>query len=147
MAKGRSGFIHLQPQQLPSSSGLLLKVCEIAELTLTRSGVIMHLKSIFSRHGIPEKFYSDNGPQFTSQRFADFAAAYGFTLVTSSPEFAQSNGEAEHHVQTVKRLLKKASDPYLALLAELHHCLMATVLLIFSRGEGVAHQFPSILLS
>lgn len=47
----------------------------------------------------------------------DFAVAYGFRHVTCSPKFAQSNGEAEGHVQTVKRLLKKAQDPYLALLA------------------------------
>ncbi|KAK5892302.1 hypothetical protein CesoFtcFv8_012692 [Champsocephalus esox] len=31
--------------------------------------------------------------------------------------FAQSNGEAERHVQTVKQLLKKAKNTYLALLA------------------------------
>lgn len=91
---------------------------EIAKLTPTHSeDVIIHLKSIFSRHGIPELFHSDNGPQFSSQQFVDFAAAYGFRHVTSSPKFTQSNGEAEHHVQTVKQLLKKAQDPYLALLA------------------------------
>lgn len=42
---------------------------------------------------------------------------YGFKHVTSGPRFSQSNREAERHVQTVKRLLKKAQDPYLALLA------------------------------
>ncbi|XP_054871220.1 uncharacterized protein K02A2.6-like [Amphiprion ocellaris] len=78
---------------------------EMAKLTPTRSeDVIVHLKSIFSRHGIPEIFYSDNGPQFSSQQFKDFAATYGFTHITSSPRFARSNGEAERHVQTVKRL-------------------------------------------
>lgn len=41
---------------------------EIAKLTLTRSeDVIVHLKSIFSRYGVPEIFYSDNEPQFSSQ--------------------------------------------------------------------------------
>ncbi|XP_034540201.1 uncharacterized protein LOC117832662 [Notolabrus celidotus] len=79
--------------------------------------VITHLKSIFARHGIPEVMMSDNGPQFSGQVFASFAALYGFKHVTSSPRFPQSNGEAERAVQTVKSLLKKAADPYLALLA------------------------------
>ncbi|RXN11392.1 Transposon Ty3-G Gag-Pol poly [Labeo rohita] len=52
-----------------------------------------------------------------SQTFANFAADYGFSHVTSSPRFAQSNGEAECHIQTVKHLLGKAKDPYLAMLA------------------------------
>ncbi|KAL0161013.1 hypothetical protein M9458_044738, partial [Cirrhinus mrigala] len=51
------------------------------------------------------------------QTFANFAADYGFSHITSSPRFAQSNGEAERHVQTVKHLLDKAKDPYLAMLA------------------------------
>ena len=91
---------------------------EIALLSHSRStDIIPHLQSIFARHGIPEVMMSDNGPQFSGQAFALFAAAYGFRHVTSSPRFPQSNDEAERAVQTVKNLLKKADDPYLALLA------------------------------
>ena len=57
---------------------------------------------------------SDNRPQFSSHEFSQFSDQYCFEHVTSSPHFPQSNGEA---VQTVKRLLKKADDPYMALLA------------------------------
>lgn len=66
---------------------------------------------------IPELFYSDNGPQFTSQKFVDFAGAYRLNTEThtSRPRFVRSNEEAD--VQTVKQLLNKAQDPNLALLA------------------------------
>ena len=66
---------------------------------------------------IPEKVISVNGPQFSSRKFSQFANKYCFEHVTSSPYFPQSNGEAERVVQTIKRLLQKAEDPYLALLA------------------------------
>lgn len=36
---------------------------------------------------------------------------------TSSPHFAQSNGEAERMIRTVKDLFRKADDPHLALLS------------------------------
>lgn len=91
---------------------------EVAKLTSTTSlAVVEHCKSIFARHGIPSELLSDNGPQFSSERFSEFAAQWGFTHTTSSPRYAQSNGEAERAVRTVKGLLQKEEDPYLALLA------------------------------
>uniref|UniRef100_A0A3B5QZY7 Gypsy retrotransposon integrase-like protein 1 n=1 Tax=Xiphophorus maculatus TaxID=8083 RepID=A0A3B5QZY7_XIPMA len=91
---------------------------EVAKLTTTTSeGVIEHCKSIFARHGIPERLRSDNGPQFASDSFSRFAQEWGFSHETSSPNFPQSNGEAERAVRTTKNLLKKAGDPYLALMA------------------------------
>jgi hypothetical protein len=74
------------------------------------------MKSVFSRHGIPDVVYSDNGPQYDSDEFRSFAKEYGFQHITSSPGYPQSNGIAENPVGTVKNLLKKAEDPYLALL-------------------------------
>ena len=79
--------------------------------------LILHLRSIFARHGIPETVVSDNGPQYASYEFARFASEEGFTHVTSSPRYPQSNGKAERTVQTVKAMLKKSVDPYGALLA------------------------------
>ena len=83
----------------------------------TAEEVITRIKSIFARHGIPEVVVSDNGPQYTSQAFEDFAKDYQFYHQTSSPYYPQSNGEAERAVKTIKELLKKGGDPYKALLA------------------------------
>uniref|UniRef100_A0A3Q2QP68 Integrase catalytic domain-containing protein n=1 Tax=Fundulus heteroclitus TaxID=8078 RepID=A0A3Q2QP68_FUNHE len=91
---------------------------ELALLTQTKcKDVINHLKSMFARYSIPESLMSDNGPQLSGQAFASYAKAYEFKHLTSSPKFPCSNGEAEQAVQTMKSLLKKATDPYLALLA------------------------------
>ena len=38
--------------------------------------VIVHTKSIFTRHGIPEIVVSNNGPQYSSEAFAKFARKY-----------------------------------------------------------------------
>ena len=90
---------------------------EVAKLdNLSSENTISYLKSQFSRYGIPDEVYSDNGPQFASHSFKTFKSEYGFTHVTSSPTYAQSNGCAERGVQTVKSLLKKAKDPYKSLL-------------------------------
>ena len=35
--------------------------------------VVIRLKSIFARHGIPLKEFSDNGPQYSSTEFSEFA--------------------------------------------------------------------------
>ncbi|KAL5017541.1 hypothetical protein ScPMuIL_007130 [Solemya velum] len=91
---------------------------EIALLKSTSSqAVINHMQSIFARHGIPETVVSDNGPQYASEAFVKFAKDYGFCHETSSPYYPQGNAEAERAVQTIKRAIRNASDPYQALLA------------------------------
>ena len=63
------------------------KCPEIALLeNKTASNVIIHLKSIFARHGIPEEMMSDNMP-FASQEFTNFGRDCGIKLTTSSPNF------------------------------------------------------------
>ena len=70
----------------------LLSVCyrskflEVAKLESLRSGaVIEELKRQFGVHGIPAEVVSDNGSQFSSMEFQDFAKDYGFKHTTTSP--------------------------------------------------------------
>ena len=60
---------------------------------------------------------SDNEPQYSSEEFSEFMREYHCRHITSSPLYPQSNGEAERAVKTIKGLLKKEGDPYLALLS------------------------------
>ena len=74
---------------------------EVIKLKSTTSRAITEaMKAVFSRHGIPETVVSDNGPQYSAEEFAKFAAEYNFHHVTSN--FPQSNGQAERMVQTWK---------------------------------------------
>ena len=97
------------------------KFIEVAQLKhITSLEIINHCKSQFARHGIPDIFFSDNGPQFSSSMFDQFSIEYGFQHHTSSPYHPQSNGMAEKAVQTIKNILRKVTedkkDFYLALL-------------------------------
>ena len=95
-----------------------IQVSELQDTTST--SVIQALKEHFSRHGIPDTVVSDNGSQYSSQEFNDFAISWEFNQVTSSPHHPKSNGKAESSVKIVKQLSKKAErdrqDPWLALI-------------------------------
>ncbi|XP_023234615.1 uncharacterized protein K02A2.6-like [Centruroides sculpturatus] len=86
----------------------------------THSRIVEAMKSIFSRHGKPEIIYSGNDTQFVNKHFQQFLEHWEITHKTSSPRNPQSNGFIERHVQTIKKLLKKAvydsKDIYLTLL-------------------------------
>ena len=85
------------------------------------SNVINKLRAQFARYGIPRTIHTDNGPQFSSMAFKDFATKWGFSHTTSSPEHPQSNGKAESAVKTAKGLMRKAKharkDGWMAILA------------------------------
>ena len=65
-------------------------------------------------HGVPEIVVSDNGPQYSSEAYAKFVQEFQFEHIT---HYLQSNGESECTVKTIKSLLKKDGDPYLALMS------------------------------
>ena len=88
--------------------------------TKSAQSVILALKPILARNGIPEALVADNMP-FASVEFRTFAKqCRNFHVVISSPHYPKSNGEAEKYVGIVKMILRKCcednSDPNLALL-------------------------------
>ena len=85
---------------------------EVAPLrSTTAASLINHIKSL------PKVFIADNGPLYKSSEFARFMNQFSITHVTSSPRYPQSNGKSERAVQTVKAMFRKATDPYLSMLA------------------------------
>ncbi|KAJ8250040.1 hypothetical protein COCON_G00232560 [Conger conger] len=72
------------------------------------TAVITKLKSTMARHGIPETITSDNGPCYSAREFQSFAQSWGFTHITTSPHYPQSNGLAEKTVQTAQPMSDKA---------------------------------------
>ena len=72
------------------------------------TAIILKLKSIFSRHGIPMSVTSDNVP-FNSESCGRFAAEWGFQWLFNSPGNPQSNGMVERHIQAIKNVLRKAT--------------------------------------
>ena len=72
--------------------------------------LLENCKSQFARYAIPDTLVTDNGLQFSSEAFKDFAHHYGFQHFTSSPHYLQSNDRVEKAVQTIKSLIKNAND-------------------------------------
>ena len=103
--------------------------------------VIKDLKEIFTELDVPICIVSDGGLQFTSQEFQDFMKMLGIQHRVTSPTNAQSNGQAECFVQTIKNSLTKAmeggEDLHLAILSyittPLNHSLPSPAELLNSR--------------
>ena len=65
------------------------------------------LLSLFSRHGLPEKLVSDNGPQFTSYEFKEFMTTCGIFHIKTALYHPQTNSNAEGFVQTFKNFIRR----------------------------------------
>ena len=85
--------------------------------SLQSSAVVQATKQHFGHHGIPHTLLTDNGSQYTSDLFKEFAKTYKFNHITSSPYWSQSNGRAEAAVKSAKHILRTAKDVDLALLS------------------------------
>lgn len=51
---------------------------------------------------------SDNGSQYTGQKFQEFVKSWDIMHMTSSPRYPRSNGLAERAAKHVKPIIKKA---------------------------------------
>ena len=81
---------------------------EVYKLSKTGAiDVIDAIKQSMSRFGVPDRIYSDNGPQFKAHKYRTFLKKNKITRKTSSPYRPQSNGLAEAMVKVVKSLIKK----------------------------------------
>ncbi len=85
--------------------------CVVPLKSMTSAVLIEEMSRFFCDFGRSEELESDNGTQFASAEFREYCKRINVTQVTSSPEYAQSNGLVERHIQTVKNvLLKMFSD-------------------------------------
>ena len=114
------------------------RVC-VEALQETRSiDVIRVLEKQFVDFGCPQRLISDNGPQYGSFEFREFAKRMNFEHVTSSPNYARSNGFSERSVQTVNiSLVKMLSDG---------KTLAETLIALRSTPVGNGLPSPAVLL-
>ena len=68
-----------------------------------------HITELFAIEGTPDEIMSDNGPPFNSKEFSEFLSGLGIKHTTSSLHYPQSNGFIERQIQTIKRLMEKAT--------------------------------------
>jgi transposase InsO family protein len=85
---------------------------------------------IVYRFGIPQTITSDQGSQFTSGEFEEYANSLGIKLLNSSPYYAQANGQAEAANKGIIKLIKRKIDEnpkrwHMILNEELWACRMA----------------------
>jgi transposase InsO family protein len=60
--------------------------------------------------GIPQTITTDQGSQFTSGEFEEYANSLGIKLLNSSPYYAQANGQAEAANKGIIKLIKHKID-------------------------------------
>ncbi|XP_050909102.1 uncharacterized protein LOC127122868 [Lathyrus oleraceus] len=64
-------------------------------------------KHIIYRFGIPKIVITDQGSVFTGRKMQEFANEMGFKLLTSTPYYAQANGQVEVANKVIIGLIKK----------------------------------------
>jgi hypothetical protein len=65
---------------------------------------------IIYRFGIPQTNTTDQGAQFVSSEFREFAESMGIKLSNCSPYYAQANGQAEASNKIMIKIIQKKID-------------------------------------
>lgn len=74
--------------------------------TITAKATCDFLDEIFARHGFPYSLTSDQGPQFTSQEFAEYCAENGICHYTTFAYWPQANGEVERQNRSLQKTIQ-----------------------------------------
>jgi transposase InsO family protein len=78
---------------------------------VTSKNMIEFVKEhIIYRFGIPQTITTDQGAQFVSLEFREFAESMGIKLFNSSPYYAQANSQAETSNKIMIKLIQKKID-------------------------------------
>jgi transposase InsO family protein len=64
-------------------------------------------ENIIHRFDIPQTLIIDQGSSFMSHQVCEFAESLKIKLLSSSPYYAQANGQAESSNKTLIKLIKK----------------------------------------
>ena len=78
--------------------------------TTTAQSTINQFCNIFATEGAPQILITDNGPPFNSSEFRRFCQEWNLEQYTSSPNYPQSDGQAEQSVQTVKQQMARCKQ-------------------------------------
>lgn len=100
----------------------------------TAEEINKQLLRIFTTFGYPHIIVADNMP-FGSFQCKEFANKYDIKIITSSPNYAQSNGMAEKTVDICKRILNKSENEEEVLNALLAYRTTPTKYMSYSPAE------------
>ena len=121
MASDLFDFDRVQYMVIADMYSKMCFVRKIPSSGATAPAVISKMRGLFTEHGVLDVLRSNNGPQYVSAVFTEFAAEWVFQHKASSPHHPALNGFAESMVKIVKTAFTKAKysgeNPQLAMLA------------------------------
>jgi hypothetical protein len=82
---------------------------EVISLKNMTHKVVIHfiLEHIVHRFGIPQTLTTDQGSSFMSHQVCEFIESLKIKFLSSSPYYAQANGQTDSNNKTLIKLIKK----------------------------------------